>query len=69
VQDFTYSFAVPCAATADNGVGANCALDTTADALVPGTVREGRRAIWQLGAVSVRDGAGAPFMTQGVFVP
>jgi len=69
VQDFTYSFAVPCAATADSGVGATCTLDTTVDAVAPGTVREGRRAIWQLGAVSVHDGAGAPFMKQGVFIP
>ena len=47
VSDFTYTFAIPCTATADTGIGSTCSLDTTADALAPGTAVEGRRAIWQ----------------------
>jgi len=69
VQDFTYSFPIPCAGTADATIGGDCMFDTTAEALVPGTVREGTRAIWELGTVRVHDGNGAVFMTQGVFVP
>ena len=52
---------------------------TTADALVPDTIKEGRRAIWQAGTVRVYDGGpdglasttgdNTLFATQGVFVP
>ena len=35
--DFTWS--VPCTATADPNIGASCILDTTADALLPGSAR------------------------------
>ena len=69
VQDFTYSFPIPCAATADATVGGGCTFDTTADALVPGTATERGRAIWELGAVRIHDESDAAFMTQGVFVP
>ena len=54
-------------------------MGTTADALVPGMVKEGARAIWQFDQVRVFDG-GADFdadtaadnrlfFVQGVFVP
>jgi WD40-like Beta Propeller Repeat len=70
VSDITYSFPVPCAATdKDDTIGSQCAVDTTADALVPGTVKERRRTIWQLGQVALHDGAGNAFMRQGIFVP
>jgi hypothetical protein len=41
---------------------------TTADALVPGTVLEGKRTVWALDAVKVYSG-GNLFATQGLFVP
>ncbi len=47
----------------------DCSLATTADTLLPGSALEGRRAIWQTQEIEVRDGAGHPFMRQGVFVP
>jgi len=68
-QDFPFGFDVPCAATASTTVGGLCELATTADAVVPGSVPEGTRAIWQLGAVQVRDGEGDVFVRQGIFVP
>jgi hypothetical protein len=77
-QDFPLEFAVPCTPTADTAVGSDCALSTTADALTPGIVVEGRRTMWQLGQVEVRDGGAdgvastspnAPFAVQGIFVP
>jgi hypothetical protein len=54
--------------TGDATIGGDCALNTTLDALIPGVVAEGSRAIWQLGQVEVRDagpngtgyGAGCP---------
>jgi hypothetical protein len=69
VQGFTHSQPISCTATGDTTVGSNCDLDTTVEALVPGAVKELTRAIWELGAIRVHDGAGNPFLTQGVFVP
>ena len=69
VQELTQSLPIPCAASADTTIGSTCQLDTTVEALVPGAVKEKRRAIWQLGAIRVHDGAGNLFMTQGLFVP
>jgi hypothetical protein len=78
VTDTSFPVTVPCAATADGTVGSTCAVDTTADAILPNTIKEGRRAVWQVGQVHVFDGgpdgvATTPgntlFMDQGVFVP
>jgi Tol biopolymer transport system component len=69
VSDIPYGFTVPCAETADTTIGGACLLSTSADALAPGAVTEGRRAIWGLGAVEVYDANDALFMKQGIFVP
>jgi TolB protein len=68
-----------CTPIADPQEGSTCTTTTTADALAPGTVKEGRRSIWQLGRVEVYDGgadgdANTPagdtlFATQGLFIP
>jgi hypothetical protein len=76
--DTPISADVSCAGTSDPDVGATCALTTAMNALVPGVVREGERAIWELGPVEVYDGGpdgeGATadntlLARQGVFVP
>jgi Tol biopolymer transport system component len=79
VSDTSIFGTVPCTATADTTLGARCALSSTIDALVPGAVQEGSRAIWALGQIKVHDGgadgdADTPgdnqlFEVQGVFVP
>jgi hypothetical protein len=79
VQDISTSFAVPCVATGAAATGGDCDVSTTADALSPGTVVAGKRAVWQLGQVQVFDGGpddsaataagNALFAVQGVFVP
>ena len=80
VSDTTYAFTVPCTATGGTAnIGSTCSLTTTADALLPNTVAEGKRALWQLGAIEVLDGgsdgdADTPggntvFLRQGFFVP
>jgi hypothetical protein len=79
VQDFIYEFTVPCQATVSTTIGATCAVTTSADALQPGTIREGARTLWQLGQVTLLDGGpdglastaagNTEFETQGVFVP
>jgi Tol biopolymer transport system component len=78
VADDVLAFAIPCAATASIAVGATCSASTSANALVPGMVVDGKRAIWQLGQVRVLDGGpdgsaetapNTPFAVQGLFVP
>jgi len=78
VSDTSFPVAVPCAATADTSIGSTCAISTSANAIVPGSVQTGNRAIWQFGQVQVYDGgpngvAGAKdatlFEDQGVFAP
>jgi acyl-homoserine-lactone acylase len=68
VEDYSLDVAMPCTATPDTRTGSVCTVTTSADTLAPGSVTEGARATWQLGAVSVRDGS-TPFAAQGVFVP
>jgi WD40-like Beta Propeller Repeat len=70
---------VGCTPVADPLEGSSCTATTSADALAPGTVKEGRRSIWGLGRVEIYDGgadgdAQTPvgdtlFATQGIFVP
>jgi hypothetical protein len=69
VSDIPYEFTIPCAETADTTIGGACLLSTTADALAPGAVTEGKRSIWALGQVAVYDADDDPFMKQGIFVP
>ena len=74
-----FSFDVACAATADTTVGSTCTTTTSADAVVPGAIKEGSRAVWELGQVKVEDGGADSdptttadntlFMVQGLFVP
>ena len=54
-QSAPLQFPVQCAATGDTTIGGLCALNTTYDAILPGAVIEGRRGVWELGQVSVRD--------------
>ncbi len=68
VGDTTFKFAMPCAATSGDA-GAACAVSTSANAVIPGSVRDGDRAIWELGAIGVYDSSGGLFATQGVFAP
>jgi hypothetical protein len=80
MQDTTLPITISCTATASTGIGSTCTLSTTVDALYPGAVTAGQRAIWQLGQVKVYDGGAdglvsTPsdnqklFMVQGLFVP
>ncbi len=79
VSDTAFPVTVPCAATADTTIGSTCAISTSANAVLPGSVTSnGARAIWELGQVKVYDGgasgvAGSTdatlFMDEGVFVP
>ena len=79
VTDFPDAFTVPCSATTDTSVGSACSTTTSADSLVPGTIKEGTRSIWEIGQLAVLDGGtdglastgadNGPFARQGIFVP
>jgi hypothetical protein len=79
VQPSPFRFTVPCAATSDTTVGASCSLNSSLNAIVPGSVVEGERSIRELGEVDVFDGgadgqAGTAqdntlFARQSLFVP
>jgi hypothetical protein len=78
VTDIPYNLTIACTSTTDSTIGSTCALNTTADAIAPGTILEGRRTIWQLGDVQVFDGGAdnvastsgnTLFARQGVFIP
>ena len=55
VATFNFDFPVDCVSTVDATIGSSCDVNTTADAIVPGSVAEGKRAIWELGEVIVKD--------------
>jgi glucose/arabinose dehydrogenase len=78
MQDFALDTTVPCVATSDPAVGASCTADTSLEVLIPGAIKEGRRAIWALDRIRVYDGGpdedvatmpNTVFATQGVFIP
>jgi hypothetical protein len=79
VSDADFPVTIPCVPTADTTVGSTCAIDTTVEAIVPNALKEGRRAVWEIGQVKVYDGGtdGAAsttadntlFMDEGLFVP
>ena len=72
VTDLPFPFPVACSPTpGDQTTGSSCSASTSADALAPGSVREGKRAVWGLGRVDVLDGTedNALFAVQGVYVP
>jgi hypothetical protein len=78
--DTPFPFTVPCTTTAtDTTIGSLCSVLTSADAVLPGVIKEERRSIWQLGRFDVFDGGAdgdadttsdnTLFVTEGVFVP
>ena len=80
VADTSFFATVPCTVTpSDPLTGSTCELSSTADALLPGTVRQGARAVWGLGQVRLHDGGAdgdaetagdnGLLAVQGVFIP
>jgi uncharacterized repeat protein (TIGR01451 family) len=69
VQDLPFATTVPCTATPDPSTGSICGIDTTFNALAPGTVVDGQRSIWQFDQIQLLDGSSTPFAVQGIFVP
>jgi dipeptidyl aminopeptidase/acylaminoacyl peptidase len=76
--DVPFVVDVACAMTADTSVGSTCAVDTTANSLVPDAILESKRSVWQLSDIEVFDGGSdgvsstypnTLFETEGVFIP
>ena len=77
VSDLSFVIAVPCVPTG-SAAGSSCSVATSFDAVVPGSVQEGKRSIWALDRVEVFDGGAdglasttpnTLFAVQGVLVP
>ncbi len=78
VSDTSFPVTVPCAPTASTSIGSICSVSTSANAVIPGSLTTGARAIWELGQVKVYDGgargvAGSSdatlFEGEGIFMP
>jgi hypothetical protein len=70
----------PCTGTPTNlGIGSTCTTSTTANAVVEGAVKDGKRAVVGIGQLQIFDGGGdgqavsttgnTLFETQGIFIP
>ena len=77
ISDIALPADVPCAGT-PVATGSTCSVNTTLDALNPGTIDEGARAVWELRSVELLDGGpdgstatpdNTVFARPGLFVP
>jgi hypothetical protein len=78
VIDIPFPVVTPCTSTAATGVGSLCSISTTANAVVPGAVKDVKRAIVEIGQLQVFDGGtdgvaatdpNTLFEVQGIFIP
>ncbi len=78
VVDIPFPVNATCAATASTAIGGTCTANTSANATVPGAVKDGKRAIVEIGQISVIDGGpdglvgtspNTLFAIQGIFIP
>jgi hypothetical protein len=85
VQDFTIEhdevsgFPGPCVQSASTSTGSTCNWNTSMNATVPGSVKAGKRSVWQLDAARVYDGGAdgegdttadnTVFARPGIFIP
>ena len=78
VVDIPYPIAASCAATASTAIGSTCTANTSANAAVPGAVKDGKRAVVEIGQIQISDGGpdgivgttpNTLFSVQGIFIP
>jgi len=78
VVDIPFPVTTSCTATANTAIGSTCAVTTSANAVVPGAVKDGKRAVVEIGQLQIFDGgpdgqaATTPntlFAVQGIFIP
>jgi hypothetical protein len=56
VVDLPFPVPVTCAATAGTNIGGTCSTNTTANAVVPGSVKDTKRGVVEIGQLVVNDG-------------
>ncbi len=78
VTDIPFPVNGTCANTASTSIGGSCSVNTTANAVVPGSVKNTQRAVVEISQLQIFDGgstgtAGAAdatlFSVQGIFIP
>jgi hypothetical protein len=78
VIDIPFPVVTGCTATASTGIGSTCAITTSANAVVPGAVKDTKRGVVGIGQIQVFDGGAdgvaatdpnTLFSTQGIFIP
>jgi hypothetical protein len=79
VQGFTIERSWACVQSGPTSTGSTCDLHTTLNSITPGTVKDAKRAVWELDAVRIYDGGGdgdgdtkadnTVFARPGVFIP
>ena len=80
VVDIPFPVTTTCTATASTGTGSTCSINTTANATVPGAVKENKRGVVEIQQLQVFDGgpdgamasttpANTLFAVQGIFIP
>jgi hypothetical protein len=78
VVDIPFPVVTGCAATASTSIGATCTANTSANATVPGAVKDTKRAVVEIGQLQINDGGpdgvattvpNQLFSVQGIFIP
>ena len=78
VIDIPFPVNSTCANTAATTIGGSCSVSTTANAVVPGSVKDTQRAVVEIGQLQVNDGGAdglvstadnTLFEVQGIFIP
>ncbi len=78
VVDIPFPVAASCAATGSTAIGGTCTATTSANATVPGAVKDAKRAIVEVGQITITDGGSdgvngtlpnTLFEVQGIFIP
>jgi len=78
VIDIPFPVVTPCTSTAATGIGSTCAITTSANAVVPGAVKDTKRGVIGIGQLQVFDGGtdgvaatdpNTLFSVQGIFIP
>jgi hypothetical protein len=78
VIDIPFPVNASCTATTSTAVGGTCGFNTTANAVVPGAVKDGKRSVVEIGQIQDTDGGpdgivgttpNTLFEVQGIFIP
>ena len=79
VGDFSFEFAANCVQTASTGTGSTCNVNTSMNAVIPGTHKDTKRVVWEMGEMRIYDGGAdgdggtiadnTLFLRPGLFIP